>query len=165
MNVSIAKQFGCNIKANCPLQVTVASGKTLLGDTMCSDFIWKLQGEIFNASVMLLPLGCCDMVLGIQWLSTLRDIKCNFQELRMSFAYNGKVVNLRGSTKPAVQWMTGKQMPKETEKATYLAMCVYPNAMLNMISDSTTAHHYPLAMKSKHPFSSYKKNLLMCLKF
>ncbi|GKF83108.1 hypothetical protein Tco_0244764, partial [Tanacetum coccineum] len=30
------------------------------------------------------------MVLGIQFLSTLGDIKCNFQELRMEFKYNGK---------------------------------------------------------------------------
>ncbi|GKA28049.1 putative mitochondrial protein, partial [Tanacetum coccineum] len=42
------------------------------------------------------PWGC-DMVVGIQWLSTLRDIKCNFKELKMGFKYNGKYMTLRGT--------------------------------------------------------------------
>ncbi|GJV63482.1 putative mitochondrial protein [Tanacetum coccineum] len=43
----------------------------------------KNIGEKFTTSVMLLPLGGCEMVLGMQWLSTLGDINCNFQDLRM----------------------------------------------------------------------------------
>lgn len=49
----------------------MADGKTLTSDNMCTDFAWKLQGEMFFASVMLLRLGGCDMVLGIQWLYAL----------------------------------------------------------------------------------------------
>nr|GEW64266.1 putative mitochondrial protein [Tanacetum cinerariifolium] len=43
--------------------------------------------------VMLLPLGGCDMVLGIQWLATLGDIRFNFHEMRMDFKYNNKRLN------------------------------------------------------------------------
>ncbi|GKB76333.1 retrotransposon-related protein [Tanacetum coccineum] len=39
--------------------------------------------------VMVLPLGGCEMVLGVQWLSTLGDIKWNFESMRMEFVYNG----------------------------------------------------------------------------
>ncbi|GKA36292.1 hypothetical protein Tco_0722783 [Tanacetum coccineum] len=38
-------------------KVIVAGGKTLVSDTMCTEFVWKLQGESFLASVMMLPLG------------------------------------------------------------------------------------------------------------
>ncbi|GJU66445.1 reverse transcriptase [Tanacetum coccineum] len=91
-------------------KVTVAGGKTLVSDTMCTEFVWKLQGESFLASVMMLPLGGCDMVLGVQWLSTLGDIK------------------------PVVPWLNGKQASKSKKQSTSLAMCVYPTAMLQMIS-------------------------------
>ncbi|GJT56985.1 hypothetical protein Tco_0992039 [Tanacetum coccineum] len=38
----------------------------------------------------LLSRGGSDMVLGIQWLSLLGDIKCNFKDLRMEFVYKNK---------------------------------------------------------------------------
>nr|GEW87591.1 hypothetical protein [Tanacetum cinerariifolium] len=74
-----------------PLKVAIAGGKSLTSNNMCSKFTWSLQGEKFTTSVMLLPLGGCKMVLGIQWLSTLGDINCNFKDLRMSFKYNNKL--------------------------------------------------------------------------
>nr|GEX23318.1 transposon Ty3-I Gag-Pol polyprotein [Tanacetum cinerariifolium] len=41
-------------------------------------------GEItYVIGVMVLPLGACDMVLGIQWLATLGDIQFNFKKLTM----------------------------------------------------------------------------------
>ncbi|GKE08002.1 retrotransposable element Tf2 [Tanacetum coccineum] len=84
LNVSVAKYLGCIFKSTCPLQVTVAGGKTLISNTVCN-FMWKLQ-----------------------------DIKFNDQELRMGLAYKEKYVNLRGSIRPAVQWLRGKQLPKES---------------------------------------------------
>nr|GEV70796.1 retrotransposon-related protein [Tanacetum cinerariifolium] len=48
---------------------------------------WKLQRETFQANMMLIPLGGCEMVLGVRWLATLGDIVCNFLKLRMEFNY------------------------------------------------------------------------------
>ena len=96
---------------------------------------------------MLLPLGGCDMVLGMQWLSTLGEMRCNFLDLRMSFVYNGRIFNLRGSTKTTVEWMNGKQVAKRVANGTNLSMCVYPTAMLNMITASTPAKTPTIASK------------------
>nr|GFA12902.1 hypothetical protein [Tanacetum cinerariifolium] len=136
---SLAKKMRCNVKRTCPLQVTVARGKTMLSDTMINDFAWKLQGENFTARVMLLPVGDCDMVLGVQWLTTLGDIKFNFQELKMSFVYNGRYMNLMGSTRSTAIRMNAKQACKEVDRNDNVAMCVYPSAMLNMITASTSS--------------------------
>ncbi|GJY87372.1 reverse transcriptase [Tanacetum coccineum] len=53
----------------------------------------------FQSDVMIIPLGGCEMVLGIQWLATLGNILTNFKELRMEFKYKGKRVLLRGTPK------------------------------------------------------------------
>ncbi|GJX25127.1 retrotransposable element Tf2 [Tanacetum coccineum] len=44
-------------------------------------------------------VGGCEIVLGIQWLSTLGNILTNFKELRMEFKYKGRKVLLRGISK------------------------------------------------------------------
>ncbi|GKC49518.1 hypothetical protein Tco_1072263 [Tanacetum coccineum] len=71
-----AKRLGCKIWNTCPLAVTVASEKQLVTTSTVKDFQWKLYGQTFTSDVLLLPLGGCDMVLGIQWLAALGDIKC-----------------------------------------------------------------------------------------
>ncbi|GJT97162.1 gypsy/ty3 retroelement polyprotein [Tanacetum coccineum] len=95
LDIHVAKRLSCNIRSTCPLLVNVAGGKQLMAVSECKGFKWQLKGETFTADVMLLPLGGCDMVLGIQWLATLGDIKCNFQELKMQFVYNNKKLCLR----------------------------------------------------------------------
>ncbi|GJR80110.1 hypothetical protein Tco_0150895 [Tanacetum coccineum] len=58
-------------------------------------------GEMtFVTHVLLWPLGGCEMVLGIQWLATLGDIKCNFKALRMEFAHNNKKLVIREPPPP-----------------------------------------------------------------
>ncbi|GJU00268.1 glycoside hydrolase, catalytic domain-containing protein [Tanacetum coccineum] len=81
-------------------------------------------GVTFQADFMLIPLGGCEMVLGVQWLSTLGDIVCNFLKLKMEFMYKGKKVALRGVPQPALQWMQGKQLGA---KLFSMAVCVYPS--------------------------------------
>ncbi|GKC33694.1 putative mitochondrial protein [Tanacetum coccineum] len=58
------------------------------------------------------------------------DIKCNFKQLRMEFVYKEKRMTLRGTPKPALQWMEGKRQDKEVETvphAELLMLSVYPN--------------------------------------
>ncbi|GJY13791.1 hypothetical protein Tco_0383100 [Tanacetum coccineum] len=79
----------------CGHVVEVAGGSKLLSKYMCKSFTWKCRGEEFQFDVMLIPLGECEMVHGIQWLSTLGNILTNFKELRMEFKYKGNKVLLR----------------------------------------------------------------------
>jgi hypothetical protein len=109
LDINVAKILGCNIRQTCPSTVTVAGGKQLLSVSECKGFTWKLKGQTFVSDVMLLPLGGCDMVLAIQWLSTLGVIKCDFKNLKMEFEYNGNKVALRGTQKPTMQWIGRKK--------------------------------------------------------
>ncbi|GJU75271.1 reverse transcriptase [Tanacetum coccineum] len=87
IDTSTAKRIGCRISATIPLQVDVADKNKIMSTSMCKQFTWQLQGETFVTEAMLVPLGGCEIVLGVQWLATLGNIQWNFSELRMSFQY------------------------------------------------------------------------------
>nr|GEU62439.1 hypothetical protein [Tanacetum cinerariifolium] len=57
------------------------------------------SGVEFISDVLILPLGGCEMVLGVQWFLILGDIKWNFKELVMDFVYNNRRMVLEGTQK------------------------------------------------------------------
>jgi hypothetical protein len=49
------------------------------------------MGEyVMNSPIIVIPMGYVDVVLGIQWLQSLRTMAFNFQELLMKFSLEGK---------------------------------------------------------------------------
>nr|GEV07727.1 reverse transcriptase [Tanacetum cinerariifolium] len=125
---NVAQKFGCQIRPTVPLAVTVADGNNLVTTFECKNFKWKFGNNVFNTDVMLLPLGAYDMVLGIQWLATLRDIRCNFKDLRMEFKVQGKKVAIRGTHKANMEWMNDKGTQKNVAQAKFhsMALCMFP---------------------------------------
>ncbi|GKC19510.1 transposon ty3-G gag-pol polyprotein [Tanacetum coccineum] len=106
------KRVGCPVTSTCPLAVTLGGNKQLISASECKNFEWQLQGETFNTDMMILTLGVCKMVLGIQWLATHGDIKCNFSQLRMELMYKNKRMTLRCTLKAAMHLMDGKHQSK-----------------------------------------------------
>nr|XP_033514864.1 uncharacterized protein LOC117279428 [Nicotiana tomentosiformis] len=77
-------------------QVVAAANGVMKVDKVCR-ISWLLQGAEFVAEFLILPLGSCGVVLGVQWLLTLGDMKMNFRKLTMEFIYKGKRHVLRGA--------------------------------------------------------------------
>lgn len=94
----VVKGLGCQITSITPQAVTAANGNDMRVNQMCN-ISWLLQCVEFSAEFLLLPLGSCGVVLGVQWLSTLGDIKMNFKELTMEFWYKVRKHLLRGAGK------------------------------------------------------------------
>nr|GEU89675.1 gypsy/Ty3 retroelement polyprotein [Tanacetum cinerariifolium] len=104
----------------------------MMSTSIYYDLKWSLQNEVFTSDVMLLPLGGCEMVLGIQWLATLGDMQCNFKKLIMKFNHKGRQLVLRGMNNTHVHWMQGnKGMLKQAELFS-MALCVYPVQLCQM---------------------------------
>ena len=89
---------------------------------VCKGFTWALHGTEFVTDALVLPLGGCDLVLGIQWLSTLGVIKWDFKQLRMEFTYKGRLMVLRGMSIKKPQLMRQEQLPKALKNASQLCM-------------------------------------------
>lgn len=101
--MTTAKKLGCPIYKTCPMEVSIATGDSLVSSSMYRKCTWSLQGVEFKTDAMLVPLGGCEMVLGIQWLATLGPILWDFEHQRMEFTLNDSKVVLRGSRKGSLE--------------------------------------------------------------
>ncbi|XP_074318129.1 uncharacterized protein LOC141654920 [Silene latifolia] len=96
LDLDLARKLNLQINPISPQSVAVADGNHLACQHVCPNFQWKLQNTEFQCEALLIPLGSCDMVLGVQWLSTLGTVKWNFNKLWMSFEAKGIKHVLRG---------------------------------------------------------------------
>ncbi|XP_074336044.1 uncharacterized protein LOC141673210 [Apium graveolens] len=96
LDIGTAHKLGCK-KEGIRLQaVTVADGNHIPCQHVVKNFCWKLGGSNFTTDTLSIELGSCDMVLGIQWLSTLGNINWDFKKLVMELVFDDKVVKLKG---------------------------------------------------------------------
>lgn len=90
LDLALAKNLGCKlITLLTPLVITVTSGQTIICEYECDKFSWEMQGGKFTVDFLVMTLGGCELVLGVQWLSTLGKIEWNFKALNMSFELEG----------------------------------------------------------------------------
>ena len=79
LDVTVVKHTGCVIQQNKPLMVVMADGTKIASMATCKQLVWSMQDKEFKSNMRLIPLGGCDMVLGIQWLAQLRPILWDFK--------------------------------------------------------------------------------------
>nr|GEW51033.1 hypothetical protein [Tanacetum cinerariifolium] len=90
LDLQTTKRLGCKMKNTFPLLVSVENEPYMTTNFMCQQLALIVGNMTYEIDVMVLPLGACEMVLGIQWLANLDDIKWNFQKLTMSFTYKNQ---------------------------------------------------------------------------
>jgi hypothetical protein len=96
LNSFVALKLQSELTTITPITVQAANGGKMSCESVCRGLKWKIQGVSFEADVFIMDLNNYDMVLGIQWLSMLGDILCNYKHLWMSFDWQGQRVLLRG---------------------------------------------------------------------
>lgn len=113
LDIQLGKRLGLRLTSIQPVAVDVADGNRLECTSVCKDLQWSLRGTTFHTEVLLLPLGNCDMVLGVQWLETLGVIHWDFKHLTMDFTLDGRRYVLRGGQSEApVTTVSDREMNK-----------------------------------------------------
>ncbi|XP_042009918.1 uncharacterized protein LOC121758578 [Salvia splendens] len=113
LDLHLAKKLGLQLTSVRPVMVDVADGNRLECDSMCKSLKWVLRNTTFTTDVLLLPLGNCDMILGVQWLETIGAIHWDFKNLIMEFKLMGKRFVLRGGQNHSkIQSISEKEMNK-----------------------------------------------------
>jgi len=87
LDEQLARKLGCKLEPITRQLVAIADGNTLQCQYICRQFSWTLLGTESVSDILLLSLRGCDLVLGVQWLSTSGVIKWDFKHLRMDFNY------------------------------------------------------------------------------
>ncbi|XP_021773518.1 uncharacterized protein LOC110737466 [Chenopodium quinoa] len=122
IDTSTALKSQCKVENMPPRWVKVADGGRIKCDAMIKGFTWKMQGYTFTADLLLLPLSGSNMVLGIQWFSTLGPILWDFKNLTMEFKLNQKKVKLRGATNKKLKGIQADQLSKLLQRESELSM-------------------------------------------
>jgi len=102
--------------------VSVADGNQLEVRGKVDKFKWEFHGSNFQADFMVIPLGNCDVVLGVQWSVTLGDITWNLQKLEMSFVTGHKKVLLHGIKQGSVREVKTLKFNKKQESQVQILM-------------------------------------------
>lgn len=79
-----------------PLKVKVADGAVTVCDKELPVCEYKIQGVLFRSTFKLFPLGCYDIILGMDWLESRGLMTVNWTDKTMAFNHKGKPVLLRG---------------------------------------------------------------------
>ncbi|RZR77925.1 hypothetical protein BHM03_00003133 [Ensete ventricosum] len=94
-------------------EVKVANGQILKWSQKYPRVKLILQEQDVIADFFLLPLDGFDIMLGIDWLSTIGEVFWNFLKLTMKFFSKGKHVALQGSQATTTTTQHLEMIPKE----------------------------------------------------
>lgn len=122
MDTVVAEKLGCELKPAGITRVAVADGSKLGVSAKIEGFEWNFQSISFKADFMVIPLGGCDMVLGVQWLRPWGPITWDFQNLTMQFKMGKKNVLLHGIKDGSVRELKAAKLNKLRESEVQLAM-------------------------------------------
>lgn len=124
LDLNLAKKLGLRLTPIKSVYVDMADGNRLECASMCKDLRWSLRGTTFTTEVLLLPLGNCDMVLGVQRLETLGVIHWDFKHLTMDFKLDGKRYVLRGGQPtPLASTVSDREMNKLLAHGDGIQLC------------------------------------------
>jgi hypothetical protein len=110
---NLAKKIHLLAKEMSQLTVMVANGEAVLCPVCFVVVTFSLQRYDFQATLHLLTLGGCDMVLRVDWPSTLGPILWDFIKLTMQFKHQTREVILQGLVPATAILEVKKEFPKK----------------------------------------------------
>jgi hypothetical protein len=96
IHYKLAKDLNLFVYPALEFQVMIADGGTINYSGKCNKINITMGEYVMNITMISIPMGGDDVVLGIQWLQALGTMDFNFQELFMKFSLEVKEIELRG---------------------------------------------------------------------
>lgn len=96
ISADAAQRAGLQLQSQEGLRVAVANGDSVASTGLCSNLPVRIEQETYTLDCYSIPLAGFDMVLGVQWLSTLGPILWDFQQLTLSFWHHERQITWHG---------------------------------------------------------------------
>jgi hypothetical protein len=145
-----------------PMHVKVADGGMLCCDLAVPDCAWEAQGVRFNTTLRLFPLGCYDIILGMDWLQGIGDMNVNWLEKRMPFKHQGSPVQLQGLIADTTSYL-GISF-SELEALEELMQFVIWSSRVRSVTKRLNNHVQPEYSSSSLSLPAYSRNHKGCLR-
>lgn len=110
LDLTMARKLGCKLEEVKPMAITSGGGHKLEAPYVCKGFVWTMHNHEFSADMIVLPLVCCYLILGIQWLKSLGPILWVFEKLLMEFSVQGRKIQLRCARPSSVKIINNKTL-------------------------------------------------------
>ena len=143
LDINMAKKLGSLITLMDVVNVALVDGTKLQNTSVTNNFSWTLQQTTFSSDMLLISLGCSDLVLGIEWLVKLGNITWNFDKLTMEFHVQGKRHVLRGATNGDLQTTRKQHLHKTLSDGVHLAMMQLGTEKESLLQALTTHAYQP----------------------
>ncbi|XP_061357767.1 uncharacterized protein LOC133302059 [Gastrolobium bilobum] len=108
----MASHFHLTLHVISPFKVRVGNGDALLCSASCNSIPVNIQSHVFTIDVYVIDLKGADIVMGVQWLSTLGPIVTDYAALTMSFVHNNTQVLLQGAVNTHPSHISSSQLHK-----------------------------------------------------
>eukprot|EP00253_Pinus_taeda_P016461 PITA_16461 len=115
----VAETVHCLVRAVSNFQVQIAYGGTMKCEGRCENVKLQMGDYQLKTHMFAIHMGGCDIVLGADWLRTLRPITMDLQELYMSFKQNNHTDTLRGLQAGAPSIFNSHRMEKLLKKGNH----------------------------------------------
>jgi hypothetical protein len=90
IHYKLARDLNCFVYPTPKFQVMIVDGGNINFLGKCNKINLTMGEYVMNSTMIAIPMGGADVVLGIQWLQSLGTMDFNFQELFMKFSLEGK---------------------------------------------------------------------------
>uniref|UniRef100_A0A0A8XT76 Retrotransposon gag domain-containing protein n=1 Tax=Arundo donax TaxID=35708 RepID=A0A0A8XT76_ARUDO len=92
----LAQQLSGEIVPVKPMRVRVAGGGIMYCCAELRNCTWEVQGHKFISNFRILPLGCYDVIIGMDWLELYSPMNTHWAHKRFSFQYQGNWITIQG---------------------------------------------------------------------
>jgi hypothetical protein len=86
------------VEAITPFSVFVGNGDTITCSGSCSQVPLVVAGALFQVPFLVLPIHGADVVLGVQWLSSLGPFLADYSVPCIQFCHNNRPITISGDT-------------------------------------------------------------------
>lgn len=91
----MVKNLGIKPQPSDATNVTVANGDKLRCDQVIKDFTWEMAGKVFEADMLVLPVGGYDVILGVEWMRRVSHVVFDFNNSSISVLWQQRRVELK----------------------------------------------------------------------